>query len=76
MSLGLPVRLVDSFTAPKDILHEFADLAEEENGNPFILQKVFMYKNVSKLASEVGRLIFMAPIDILEEFDRSCKGTK
>jgi hypothetical protein len=30
----LPVRLVDSFTAPKDILHEFADLTEEENDNP------------------------------------------
>ena len=37
MSLGLPVWLVDSFTAPKDILQEFADLAKEENGNPFIL---------------------------------------
>jgi splicing factor 3B subunit 1 len=31
----LPVRLVDPFTAPKDVLHEFADLAEEENVNPF-----------------------------------------
>ena len=27
----LPVRLVDSFTAPKDILQEFTYLAEEEN---------------------------------------------
>lgn len=30
-----PVRLVDSFTAPKDVLQEFADLAEEENVDPF-----------------------------------------
>ncbi|KAF7370749.1 Small nuclear ribonucleoprotein [Mycena sanguinolenta] len=28
-------RLVDSFTAPKEILQEFADLAEEENVDPF-----------------------------------------
>ena len=28
-------RLVDSFTAPKDVLQEFADLAEEENFDPF-----------------------------------------
>jgi len=28
-------RLVDSFTAPKEILQEFADLAEEENIDPF-----------------------------------------
>ena len=28
-------RLVDSFTAPKDVLQEFADLAEEENVDPF-----------------------------------------
>jgi splicing factor 3B subunit 1 len=28
-------RLIDSFTAPKDILQEFADLAEEENVDPF-----------------------------------------
>ncbi len=28
-------RLVDSFTAPKDVLREFADLAEEENYDPF-----------------------------------------
>ncbi|KAN0088822.1 Armadillo-type fold [Tylopilus felleus] len=28
-------RLVDSFTVPKDILQEFADLAEEENIDPF-----------------------------------------
>jgi len=37
----LPVRLVDSFTAPKDILQEFADFMEEENVDLFILQKVF-----------------------------------
>jgi hypothetical protein len=37
----LPVRLVDSFTAPKDILQEFADFTEEENVDLFILQKVF-----------------------------------
>jgi len=30
-----PVRLVDSFTAPKDVLQVFADLAEEENVDPF-----------------------------------------
>jgi splicing factor 3B subunit 1 len=35
MSPGLPARLVDSFTAPKDILQEFADLTEEENVDPF-----------------------------------------
>jgi len=35
------MRLVDSFTAPKNILQEFADLAEEENVDLFILQKVF-----------------------------------
>jgi splicing factor 3B subunit 1 len=28
-------RLVDSFTAPKDVLQEFADLAEEEDVDPF-----------------------------------------
>ena len=28
-------RLVDSFTAPKEILQEFADLAEEEDFDPF-----------------------------------------
>lgn len=28
-------RLVDSFTAPKEVLQEFADLAEEENFDPF-----------------------------------------
>ena len=28
-------RLVDSFTAPKEVLQEFADLAEEENVDPF-----------------------------------------
>ncbi|KAF9244093.1 armadillo-type protein [Melanogaster broomeanus] len=28
-------RLVDSYTAPKEILQEFADLAEEENFDPF-----------------------------------------
>src|SRR5882762_4731888 len=33
-SPGSP-RLVDSFTAPKEILQEFADLAEEENVDPF-----------------------------------------
>ena len=48
------------YTAPKDILQEFADLAKEENDNPFILQNVFhlIHKNVSRLASEVGRLIY------------------
>ncbi|KIM83122.1 hypothetical protein PILCRDRAFT_69948 [Piloderma croceum F 1598] len=35
MSPDSPVRLVDSFTAPKDVLQEFADLAEEENVDPF-----------------------------------------
>ena len=30
MSPGLPVRLVDSFTEPKDILQEFADISEEK----------------------------------------------
>lgn len=29
------MRLVDSFTAPKDVLREFADLTEEENVDPF-----------------------------------------
>lgn len=29
------MRLVDSFTAPKDVLQEFSDLAEEENVDPF-----------------------------------------
>lgn len=28
-------RLVDSFTVPKDVLQEFADLAEEDNYDPF-----------------------------------------
>jgi splicing factor 3B subunit 1 len=28
-------RLVDSFTAPKEVLQEFADLAEEDNYDPF-----------------------------------------
>lgn len=28
-------RLVDSFTAPKEVLQEFADLAEEEDVDPF-----------------------------------------
>jgi len=28
-------RLIDSYTAPKDVLQEFADLAEEENVDPF-----------------------------------------
>jgi splicing factor 3B subunit 1 len=28
-------RLIDSFTAPKEVLQEFADLAEEENIDPF-----------------------------------------
>jgi len=37
MSPGLPARLVDSFMAPKDILQEFTDLAEEENLDQFIL---------------------------------------
>jgi splicing factor 3B subunit 1 len=36
MSLGLPVRLVDSFTVPKDILQEFTHLAEEEEVDLFI----------------------------------------
>ena len=35
MSTPEQVRLVDSFTAPKDVLQEFADLAEEENIDPF-----------------------------------------
>jgi len=33
-SPGSP-RLIDSYTAPKDVLQEFADLAEEENVDPF-----------------------------------------
>jgi splicing factor 3B subunit 1 len=34
--LRLLIRLKDSFIAPKDVLQEFADLAEEENiGDPF-----------------------------------------
>ena len=41
MSPGLPVRLVDSFTTPKDILQEFTDLVEEGNDNSFILLNVF-----------------------------------
>ena len=28
-------RLVDSFTAPKEVLEEFAEMAEEENFDPF-----------------------------------------
>jgi splicing factor 3B subunit 1 len=35
MSAPNSPRLVDSFTAPKEILQEFADLAEEENIDPF-----------------------------------------
>jgi splicing factor 3B subunit 1 len=41
VSLGFPhimseePRLVDSFTAPKDVLKEFEDMAEEENIDPF-----------------------------------------
>ena len=35
------MRLVDSFTASKDIFLEFGDFAEEENDNPFILWNVF-----------------------------------
>jgi hypothetical protein len=35
----LPVRLVDSFMAPKDILQEFGDLAEEENVDSFTAPK-------------------------------------
>ena len=39
MSPGLPARLVDSFMAPKDILQEFGDLAEEENVDSFTAPK-------------------------------------
>ena len=35
MSAPLFPRLVDSFTVPKDILQEFADVAEEEDHDPF-----------------------------------------
>jgi len=35
MSAPSSPRLVDSFTVPKEILQEFADLAEEENHDPF-----------------------------------------
>ncbi|KAL4268890.1 SF3B1 family protein [Pleurotus pulmonarius] len=35
MSSPNPGRLLDSFTAPKEILQEFADLAEEEDVDPF-----------------------------------------
>ena len=35
MSAPSSPRLVDSFTAPKDVLQEFADLAEEDNSDPF-----------------------------------------
>jgi splicing factor 3B subunit 1 len=35
MSSPRSPRLVDSFTAPKDVLQEFADLAEEEDVDPF-----------------------------------------
>ncbi|KAJ8593868.1 ARM repeat-containing protein [Rhizopogon salebrosus TDB-379] len=35
MSAPNSPRLVDSFTAPKEILQEFADLAEEDNFDPF-----------------------------------------
>ena len=35
MSSQSSPRLIDSYTAPKDVLQEFADLAEEENVDPF-----------------------------------------
>ena len=35
MSSPRSPRLIDSYTAPKDVLQEFADLAEEENVDPF-----------------------------------------
>ena len=35
MSAPSSPRLVDSFTAPKDVLQEFANLAEEDNHDPF-----------------------------------------
>ena len=35
MSSTRSPRLIDSYTAPKDVLQEFADLAEEENVDPF-----------------------------------------
>jgi hypothetical protein len=35
MSAPSSPRLVDSFTVPKEILQEFADLAEEEDHDPF-----------------------------------------
>ena len=35
MSPTASPRLIDSYTAPKDVLQEFADLAEEENVDPF-----------------------------------------
>ena len=52
MSPGLPVRLVDSFTALKNIFQGFADLAEEENVDLFIFQKV---QQCLQAASEVDR---------------------
>ena len=35
MSPDLPARLVNSLTAPKDILQVFANSIEEENVDPF-----------------------------------------
>ncbi|KAF8892074.1 armadillo-type protein [Infundibulicybe gibba] len=35
MSSPRSPRLIDSYTAPKDVLQEFADMAEEENIDPF-----------------------------------------
>jgi hypothetical protein len=53
----LPVRLVDSFTAPKDILPEFSDLTEEEM--TYSTKGLHLvHKNVTGLVSEVGRLIY------------------
>ena len=35
MSSPKSPRLVDSFTAPKEVLQEFADMAEEDDFDPF-----------------------------------------
>ena len=66
MSTSLPMRLVDSFMAPKDILQEFADLTKV---NSFILQKVFTIS--IKLSSDLPvKLVdsFTAPKYIHQEF--------
>ena len=65
------MRLVDSFMAPKNILQGFADLAEEENVDPFIhsfSKGLLLYNNVSNVSRFPVRLVdsFTAPKDILQ----------